>query len=79
MNKYRKSIIDQPFAWPGGYERFAITDDGGVLCYRCCESEGECIDTAVKGDGWFIVAADNTSNLDEPILCDHCGAGVGGG
>jgi len=68
----RASIVAKPFAWPGGYERFAVTDDGGVLCFKCCEAESDCIDSAIPGDGWFIEGEGNTAESDGPIHCDHC-------
>ena len=70
--EFRRDIVANPFAWPGGYERFAITDDGGVLCYQCCESEAEAIDYAYRGDGWNIDALDCTANVDYWLICDHC-------
>ena len=27
------------YAWPGGYPRFAVTDDGGCLCFACLRAE----------------------------------------
>ena len=67
-------IIQQPYAWPGGYERIAITDDGGVLCHKCIKSELRQIARSHKGDGWHVVACDIVENYDEEQLhCDHCG------
>lgn len=67
------SIVREPYAWPGGYERWAITDDGGVLCPRCCKTELESIRNATPGDGWFVVAESSTAEQDGPVVCDHCG------
>ena len=67
-------IIREPYAWPGGYERIAITDDGAILCHACVKSELRQIATSYKGDGWHVVAADIVENCDEnPLYCDHCG------
>ena len=67
-------IIREPYAWPGGYERIAITDDGGVLCHKCVKSELHQIARSYKGDGWHVVACDIVENYDEEQLyCDHCG------
>ena len=67
-------IIREPYAWPGGYERIAITDDGGVLCHACVkENLGE-IARSYKDNGWHVVAVDIAENYDEePLYCDHCG------
>ena len=67
-------IIREPYAWPGGYEKIAITDDGGVLCHACIKSELRQIATSYKGDGWRVVRMDIVENYDEqPLYCDHCG------
>ena len=72
--KIALDIIQQPFAWPGMYEKIAITDDGGVLCHKCVKSELRQIARSYKGDGWHVVACDIVENYDEaPLYCDHCG------
>lgn len=66
------NIAREPYLWPGGYLRFAVTDDGGTLCHHCCASERQWIGTTTGSDGWCVVAAD--VNWEEPWLtCDHCG------
>lgn len=72
-NAITDSITNKPFAWPGGYERFAITDDGGVLCYRCVTAERETIEDSFPGDGWFIVGQSHDGETDALTICDHCG------
>ena len=67
-------IIREPYALPWGYERIAITDDGGVLCHKCVKSELRQIATSYKGEGWHVVACDLAEFYDEePLYCDHCG------
>ncbi len=67
-------IIREPYAWPGGYEKIAITDDGAILCHKCVKSELYQIAWSYKGDGWHVVAVDIAENYDEePLYCDHCG------
>ena len=66
-------IIREPYAWPGGYEKIAITDDGGALCHKCVKSELRQIARSYKGDGWHVVACDIVENYDEGTLyCNHC-------
>ena len=66
-------IIREPYAWPGGYERIAITDDGGVVCHKCVKSELRQIARSYKGDGWHVVAADIVESYNEGTLyCNHC-------
>ena len=67
-------IIREPYAWPGMYEKIAITDDRGVLCHACVKSELRQIARSYKGDGWHVVACDIVEYYDEELLyCDHCG------
>lgn len=65
-------IARESFAWPGGYEMFAVTDDGGILCYKCCKNEADTIAAAYRGDGWYVIAVDSMANCDGPQICDHC-------
>ena len=66
-------IIREPYAWPGGYEKIAITDDGAILCHACVKSELRQIATSYTGDGWHVVACDIVENYDEGTLyCNHC-------
>lgn len=67
-----ENIIQEPYAWPGGYEKFAITDDGGVLCHQCCAAEADTIRRSFRGDGWHIEGLDATHNVEELLTCDHC-------
>jgi hypothetical protein len=70
-------VAEEKFAWPGGYELFAVTDDGAVLCFDCCKNEAENITDAFEGDGWFVTGVDSMANCDEPQSCDHCYRVVG--
>lgn len=64
-----------PYAWPGGYPLFAITDDGAALCHHCCKTERDSIGTTAGSDGWGVVAIE--ANWEDPDLyCDHCGARI---
>lgn len=67
--------LEQPFAFPGGYEKFFITSDGATLCHKCAKEEQEQILDSIEtktNDGWQIVAVDLSCNLDESTACDHC-------
>lgn len=71
-NKLRLEMVNEPYAWPGLYPKFAITDDGGCLCKKCCKEQSKEIDSAFPNDGWNIVAID--INWEDTFLsCDHCG------
>jgi len=66
------SILSHPFAWPGGYERFLVTDDGGCICHKCAKAEKELIKNATPGDGWHAVGIGCAAEIDGPSHCDHC-------
>ena len=61
-----------PCAQPGGYPRYAITDDGGVLCSGCAKAEHDRIHDAIPGDGFYLLGV--TVNWDDAMTCDHCGS-----
>ena len=64
-----------PYAWPGGYPLFAITNDGAALCKHCVKTERNSIGTTTGSDGWTVDALD--VNWEYPDLyCEHCGARI---
>jgi hypothetical protein len=64
-------LVSQPYAWPGGYPLYAVTDDGGALCKKCCKEEANSIAESTEGDGWHINSL--TVNYEDGDLhCDHC-------
>ena len=76
-----KYVARTRYAWPGGYELFAITNDGAALCHDCCRSEFRLIAESVRDnpsdaygycDGWRVIAVDSTASLDDSLWCDHC-------
>lgn len=69
------SVATEPYAWPGGYPRYAICDDGGALCPRCCATERKEIATTTGHDGWCVIAADINWE-DSDLYCDHCNSQI---
>jgi hypothetical protein len=64
-------LRDQPYAWPGGYPRMGVTDDGGVICAKCARDEFDRLDEATPGDGFYLAVL--TINWeDNDLTCDHC-------
>ena len=64
-----------PFAWPGGYPRFAVCGDGGVLCFGCVRWERKRILYSLATqceDGWDVIGFD-VNWEDGSLFCDHCG------
>ena len=67
-------VASHPHASVGAYPQYAITSDGGALCYQCCKSERESIATTTGSDGWNVIAID--VNYESRIFCDHCSAQI---
>jgi hypothetical protein len=74
--KIALDIIREPYSWPGGYEKFAIMDDGGCLCHECVNSELRSIARSFPEDGWRVVDADLAENCNDPLYCDNCGRAI---
>lgn len=79
VQDFRRAVRMGPYAWPGGYDIFAITSDGGTLCADCMARERRVIVDAIarKDDsGWRVLAVDCTANTDSGVDCDNCGRTV---
>ena len=66
--------------WPGGYEVFFITSDGGVICHSCAIAEYSNIVDSIRrdiSDGWRIVGAESSSGCEGYGQCDHCNGAIG--
>ena len=71
-----REAICQKFAFPGGYEIYGITSDGGILCCDCMRREYRQIAYARKfnvNDGWQVCALALDCETDTFTACDHCG------
>ena len=66
----RHDIADHPYAWPGGYPKYGVTDDGAAICKTCCQKEAETMDSSHAGDGWHLEAIG--INWESELVCDHC-------
>jgi len=75
-NKQIKAAIRTKYAWPGGYEIFLFTADGGLLCTPCARTEYKQIVYSrmhgTRSDGWYVDGIDATCNTDYDVICDHC-------
>lgn len=70
-----RAAIRQKFAWPGGYEIYGITSDGGVLCCDCMRREYRLIAQSRRhnyNDGWQVQAIALDCETDSFTACDHC-------
>lgn len=67
----RESIVAEPYAWPGGYPKFAVLADGETLCAKCCETEKDHLEDYDMGDD-HIIAGIDINWEDESLHCCHC-------
>lgn len=79
VSDFRKAYKSGPYAWPGGYPKFFITADGGVLSWKTAkECRGEILRAIAGQDtrsGWCIVGVD-INYEDENLHCDHTGENI---
>lgn len=73
-----KELARQPYAWPGGYPKFAVMTDGACLCAACVKNNFALIARSTRDDsrdGWtFSAAAVNWE--DTELTCDNCGKAI---
>lgn len=68
-------LVAEPYAWPGGYPRYAIAEDGEPICSACCADERHQIATTTGTDGWCIAGlAINWE--DNNLRCAHCSSPI---
>ena len=73
ISQFRTAYRRGPYAWPGGYPIYAITTDGGALCFKCLETERRSILESLRdniNDGWHVAAFE--INWEDTLYCDHC-------
>ena len=83
------SVIRNPYAWPGGYERLVVTTDGALLCSKCVRKEATRIMSDCRDNyntGWLpegtcyeAVNAECAKEVNPELtsFCDHCGREFG--
>lgn len=63
----------EQFAWSGGYERFAIMNDGETLYIPCVNDPDNPTHTDPElRDGWLIEGYSHTGETCELEICVHC-------
>ena len=58
------------YAWPGGYPFFYITEDGGILCPKCCNENKELLNDEYDSQ-WFVIGYE-VNWEDGELYCNHC-------
>lgn len=65
--------LSEPYAWPGGYPRFFITDDGAALSYAAAKQNKRLIRHAIRTKsncGWRVVGCEINWE-DGELYCAH--------
>jgi hypothetical protein len=64
----------------GGYQWYAVTSDGALLCEACCRDNYRQIVASTRDkvpDGWAVAGFTYDGEMDEPDACAHCGKSLG--
>jgi len=73
ISDFRKAMRSGPYAWPGGYPLYFMTNDGAVLSFKAAREQRRNILEAIRdrdNSGWRIVAVD-VNWEDNELYCDH--------
>jgi hypothetical protein len=68
-----KKDLEQPYAWPGGYPRYFITNDGAALSFDAARENQWFIEQSISdacNDGWQVVACEINWE-DAELYCSH--------
>jgi len=77
ISDFRRDIR-QPYAWPGGYPRYFICDDGEALSFDSAKANKRLVLESLRdctNDGWRILACD-INYEDETLTCCHSGESI---
>ena len=72
---FNAALASGPYAWPGCYPLFFVTDDGEALSFDSASAEADLIRDSIASnsrDGWHVVAVE-VNWEDEDLRCAHSG------
>lgn len=69
-----KEFIRRPFAWPGGYPKFALMGDCEPICHNCAEENyRRIVSDILQGyDKSFQIIGVDINWEDEDMICCNC-------
>lgn len=73
VQDFLDQLKDGPYAFPGGYPKYFVTKDGGVLSFEAAKENKDEIISAMKDgydDQWLVVGVDINWE-DSDLYCDH--------
>lgn len=71
----KAALRNGEYAWPGGYQMYFITNDGGALSFDAVREQLRNVIDSIQersNDGWRVVACD-INYEDQDLVCDHTG------
>jgi hypothetical protein len=75
VSDFQQALDNGPYAWPGGYPLYFITNDGAALSFAAAKECKDQIASAIadRGDnGWRVVAIE-VNWEDAELFCGHTG------
>lgn len=75
VSDFRRAMRNGPYAWPGGYPLYFITNDGFALSFAAAKAERRLILEAIvskNDDQWRVVGMDINWE-DAHLYCEHTG------
>lgn len=70
-----RTDLENPYAWPGGYPRFFICNDGEALSYKAARENQTLIESAISdcdNSGWRVIGCEINWE-DTNLYCAHNG------
>jgi hypothetical protein len=71
----KEQLRKGPYAWPGGYPCYFITDDGAALSFDSVRENLRQVIWAIRhksSDGWRVIGCE-VNWEDSSLYCDHSG------
>ena len=79
VSEFRAAMRQGPYAWPGGYPLFFVTEDGEAMSFAAVRAERRLVLEAVagrdNGGGWRVIGLE-VNWEDELLTCAHTGKAI---
>lgn len=76
VEQFDEVLKNGPYAWPGGYPLYFITDDGEALSFEAAQEHAMLVRDAIRirmnYGGWRVIGCE--VNWEDPdLFCSHSG------
>jgi hypothetical protein len=76
INDFRRAYRNGPWAWPGGYPLFYVTEDGEALSFEAVRANLRQVLSAIanrdNSGGWRVIGLE-VNYEDSALYCAHTG------